>query len=81
MKKMELRTVRKVEFAIGIAAVLVLLLWVVLESWLLGFLLLALMIGWIFFIFVFRKCPQCGKFLRNYGRFCPRCGKQFDWGI
>lgn len=81
MKKMELKTVRKVEFAMGIAAILLLLLWLLMESWILGCLLLAGMIGWIVFICVFRRCPCCGKFLRNYGRFCSRCGKQFDWGI
>lgn len=79
MKKLKLRTVREIEFAIGITVILLLLLWLVLESWFLGCLILALLVGWIVFIFMFRKCPDCGKFLRNYGRFCPRCGKQFDW--
>ena len=79
---MELKTTRKVMMGLGIALLALIVLGVLNIgglSLLFAYLAFADMIGIVVIGSVFQRCPHCGHLMRDYGKFCPGCGKELDW--
>lgn len=82
---MDLKTFHKIEVAVRVAVIL-LLLWLVVKgavsgaaAQVLGAGIVTLALGWSVLALIFRRHPHCRSFFRRYRRFCGQCGKELDW--
>lgn len=79
---MKLKTARKTVLRMWIALIPLTLLCVLTEGMpalIFACLILADMVSIILISAIFQRCPHCGRLLRDYGKFCPGCGKELDW--
>lgn len=82
MKKMSLKTARKVVSRMCIAMAPLIVLCLLTEGTvelIFACLILADMIAIPVIAYIFQRCPHCGHLMRDYGKFCPGCGKELDW--
>ena len=78
---MDLKTTRKVLRGLFIALMSLIILGVLNvggASLLFAYLSFADMIGIVVIGSIFQRCPHCGSFLQDRGKFCPHCGKELD---
>lgn len=79
---MNLKTTRKVVSRMCVAIAPLSVLCVLTEgtaALIFACLILADMIGMIVIAAIFQRCPHCEHLMRDYGKFCPGCGKELDW--
>lgn len=83
MEKMDLKTARKVVSRMNVAiaplSVLCLLTWETAAALIFAGLILSDMIVMVVIAYLFQGCPHCRHLMRDYGKFCPGCGKELDW--
>lgn len=77
---MSLKTVRNVMLVLAIAIVVFLLLVIVTDVILFGYLTISLTFVYCLFLLVFWRCPKCHKFLGQLRKiqFCGKCGEKLE---